>query len=193
MDKYIIVAYIKSYMIVGIRSESKEGNKIVRKLALIFMLTFLLSMLASIQAPARVQSFSLRNLDGDLVKLDDYLGKGPIILDFWATWCKPCVKSLPKLQKLYEAYKDKGLIVLGINEDGPRSLSKVEPFANSLGLTFPILLDENREVVRKYQVSGFPTMIIIDRNKKIVNTIIGYRPGDEKKLKVQIEALLKEK
>jgi len=193
VDKYIIVAYIKSYMIVGIRSESKEGNKIVRKLALIFMLTFLLSMLASIQAPARVQSFSLRNLDGDLVKLDDYLGKGPIILDFWATWCKPCVKSLPKLQKLYEAYKDKGLIVLGINEDGPRSLSKVEPFANSLGLTFPILLDENREVVRKYQVSGFPTMIIIDRNKKIVNTIIGYRPGDEKKLKVQIEALLKEK
>lgn len=134
--------------------------------------------------------FSLRNLDGDLIRLENYLGRGPIIIDFWATWCKPCVKNLSKLQKLYDEYKDQGLIILAINEDGPRSLSKVEPFAKSLGLEFPILLDENRDVALKYQVSGFPTTLVIDTNKEIVLSLRGYRPGDEENIRAKIEQLM---
>jgi cytochrome c biogenesis protein CcmG, thiol:disulfide interchange protein DsbE len=140
---------------------------------------------------ADVKDFSLRDLDGELVKLSDYLGKGPVILDFWSTWCKPCVKVLPKIQEMYDEYSENGLVVLGINQDGPRSLSKVAPFSNLLGLTFPVLLDKDQEVVRKYQVSGFPTTILLDKEGNVVETIRGYRPGDEARLKEKVAELLR--
>lgn len=139
---------------------------------------------------AEVKDFSLRDLDGELLKFSDYLGKGPVVLDFWATWCKPCIKVLPKIQEMYEEFGDEGLVVLGINQDGPRSLSKVGPFSNSLGLTFPVLLDEDQDVVRKYQVSGFPTTILLDKDGHVVETLRGYRPGDEEKLKEKIIEML---
>ena len=115
-----------------------------------------------------------------------------MILDFWATWCKPCVKNLSKLQKLYAEYKDRGLGVLAINEDGPRSLSKVEPFARSLGLEFPILLDENRAVALRYGVSGFPATFVIDPKGEIILAVRGYRPGDEETVREKILFLLDE-
>ena len=139
-----------------------------------------------------VRNFTLRDFEGELVHLEAILGKGPIILDFWATWCKPCVKNLSKLQQLYDEYKDQGLVVLAINEDGPRSLSKVEPFARSLGLEFPILLDENREVALKYQVSGFPSTFVLDQKGEIVLALRGYRPGDVESVREKISSLLYE-
>ncbi len=154
------------------------------------MLFFSALMLMSAPAFAEVESFSLRNLDGDLVSSDDSIGKGPVLLDFWATWCKPCMKNLPKVEKIYQEYADRGLTVLAINEDGTRSLSKVEPLVNSLGLTFPVLIDENRDVMRLYNVNGLPTSILIDENKQIVVTLRGYRPGDEADLKEKLNELL---
>lgn len=156
-----------------------------------FLLFFsVVLVLTSFSSQAQTPLFSLRNLDDELVHLEEYLGKQPIILDFWATWCKPCLKNLPKLEKIYQDYAPQGLVVLAINEDGTRSLSKVEPMANSLGLTFPILIDENREVMRKYRVSGLPTTLLIDQQKEIVFTLRGYRPGDEETLRNEIQALL---
>ena len=159
----------------------KSMNLIVSALLLMSALTF-----------AQVESFTLRNLDGDLIRSDEYIGKGPVLLDFWATWCKPCLKNLPKLEKIYQEYSEKGLTILAINEDGTRSLSKVEPLVNSLGLSFPVLVDEDRDIMRLYRVSGLPTSILIDANKEIVLTIRGYRPGDELELKAQLDALLKD-
>lgn len=156
-------------------------------------LIIIAGFIAVTSSSAKVETFSLRDVDGNLVKLDDHFGKGPIVLDFWATWCKPCLKSLPKIQKIYEKFQDEGLVILGINEDGPRSLNKVEPFVNSIGITFPVLLDENRDVVRKFKVTGFPTTILLDRNGHVAMTLRGYRPGDEDKLSEKIESMLKEK
>lgn len=150
----------------------------------------LLALLLSSPLLAKGPDFSLRDLDGNLVRLSDYLGKGPVVLDFWATWCKPCLKVLPKIEELYNEYEDKGLTVLAINQDGTRSASKVEPFVNSMGLSFPVLLDNEQEVVRLYQVSGFPTTILLDKEGNIVETLRGYRPGDEEKLKEKVESLL---
>jgi len=158
---------------------------------LLTLLIFLSTLFVSSSAFAQAESFTLRNLDGDLVKSHDVIGKKPVLLDFWSTWCKPCLKNLPKLQKVYEEYAAKGLAILAVNEDGTRSLSKVEPLVNSLGLTFPVLIDENRDVMRLYKVSGLPTTILIDKNEKIVLTLRGYRPGDEQHLRQQIEMLLK--
>lgn len=149
-------------------------------------------LLGSALVYAEAPSFTLRNLQGDLVNSDDYFGKGPVLVDFWATWCKPCLKNLPKLEKIQQEYVDKGLTILAINEDGTRSLSKVEPLVNSLGLTFPVLIDQDRDVMRLYNVSGLPTSVLVDQNKDIVMTLRGYRPGDEAELKKTIESLLKD-
>ena len=134
--------------------------------------------------------FALRNIDGELVNVGDYLGKQPMVVDFWATWCKPCVKSLPELQKIHREFKASGLVVLAVNEDGPRSLSKVAPFAKSQGLSLPVLLDEKGDVLNKYQASGLPTTVLINREGEIVLTLRGYRPGDDQKLRTAIKSLM---
>ena len=76
------------------------------------LLIFLSTLSVSSSAFAQAESFTLRNLDGDQVKSHDVIGKKPVLLDFWSTWCKPCLKNLPKLQKVYEEYADKGLAIL---------------------------------------------------------------------------------
>jgi peroxiredoxin len=151
---------------------------------------FLLGLVYPSIAAEQAESFTLRDNSGNLVRADDFYGKKVVVLDFWATWCKPCVKSMPALQKIYEEFKDKGLVVFGINQDGPRSLAKVEPFARVNGLTFPILLDEKGDVGRKFQVAGLPTTILISKDRKIVSSMLGYRSGDEKALREQIQSLL---
>jgi len=157
----------------------------------IFFFVFTLFIFFSAQnfASERAPSFSLKDTEGELVRLDDFIANKVVLLDFWSTWCKPCRKSMPKLEKLYQEFKDKGFVVIGINEDGPRSLSKVQPFAHSMGLTYPILLDENREVARKYKIAGFPTAILIKAGE-IVLRVNGYRPGDENHLREKIASLL---
>jgi peroxiredoxin len=100
------------------------------------------------------------------------------------------MKNLPKVEKIYQEYAEKGLTVLAINEDGTRSLSKVEPLVNSLGLTFPVLIDEDRNVMRLYNVNGLPTSVLIDKDKNVVLTLRGYRPGDEADLKEKLNELL---
>jgi peroxiredoxin len=146
----------------------------------------------SLGTPARAieKDFTLETVEGDPIQLQALLQKGPVLLDFWATWCKPCLKSLPKLDDLYREYHEQGFTVLAVNVDGPRSLSKVNPMVHSLDLSFPVVLDSDREVVRLYQVSGFPTSILLSSHGKIITTIRGYHTGDTRVIREHVETLL---
>ena len=132
----------------------------------------------------------LRTLEGEQVTLNDYLEQGPVVIEFWASWCKPCMTSLPKLNHLYRQWRDQGVTVLGINQDGPRSLAKIEPLVYALDLEFPILLDENRDFSRQVRISGLPTTLLVDSSGEILFTLRGYRPGDENRLDDEIRKLL---
>ena len=77
-------------------------------------------LIASTARATEVPDFNLPTPSGKRVKLYALLEKGPVLLDFWATWCKPCIKAMPKLEEIHAKYADRGLTVLGINEDGPR-------------------------------------------------------------------------
>ncbi|MFH1845202.1 MAG: TlpA disulfide reductase family protein [bacterium] len=135
-------------------------------------------------------AFTLESHDGDRFDLAGYLEKGPVIIDFWATWCKPCRRAMPHLQALYEKYRQRGVTVIGISEDDPRSQAKIGSFLRSQQITFPVLLDGEKQVARQYRVATLPTTFLISSDGQIVSLHRGYRDGDEKLLEQQLEALL---
>jgi len=145
--------------------------------------------------PAAAQNpidFTLKDADGNDVRLRDLLGKGVILVDFWATWCVPCVKELSHFQRFYEAYKDQGLIVLAISEDGPDTVAQVKPYQKRYKYTFTILLDTESKVLALYNPRVvLPYTLLIGRDGRIAKIHQGYSPGDEKMLEAEIVELLK--
>ena len=139
---------------------------------------------------SRAPAIRARTVGGEALNLDQLLAKGPVLLDFWATWCHPCLAELPELEKLHRKYRDRGLTVVGVSVDGPRNFAKVRPFAAKLGLTFPIVLDEDGRLQQLYQVRAMPTTVLIDASGVIASVREGYRPGDSRRLDTEITDLL---
>jgi len=135
-------------------------------------------------------NFQIKDLDGKRVALSDLLGQGPVLISFWATWCKPCLKELPHLQELYEQHKERGLKVVAISEDAPRSLSKVNSFVKGHRYTFLVLLDDNYSTQRKFNFRALPFTVLLDKEGRMVYKRMGYRPGDEQVLAEKIAPLL---
>jgi thiol-disulfide isomerase/thioredoxin len=137
-----------------------------------------------------LQGLRLQDLDGATVDLGSYLGRGPLLLDFWATWCKPCLAALPHLNQLYADLQPRGLQMVGVNEDGQRGAAKVKPFVQTKGVRFPVLLDLNQEAQSRLGVLVLPTTILLDADGRVVHTTLGYRAGETETLRAKIEALL---
>ena len=85
----------------------------------------------------KIDDFTLKDLNNKRVSFSDLQGENLTIIDFWATWCKPCARAIPELITLYEDYKNQSVQVVGISVDSPRNLAKVKPFVNSMGITYP--------------------------------------------------------
>tara|TARA_B100000700_G_scaffold259198_1_gene293884 strand:+ start:448 stop:996 length:549 start_codon:yes stop_codon:yes gene_type:complete len=161
------------------------------KLCYLLTLFLTLSLAApAVQAEDTAPDFNLRSPEGKRIHLKSLLEEGPVLLDFWATWCKPCVKAMPKLQKVYDKYKDQGLTVVGVNEDGPRGQAKVKPFLRSKKLTFPIALDLDSSVANRMRVTAYPTTLLLDQDGMIVYRQAGFTSGQEAKLIAEIEQIL---
>ncbi|QWU14674.1 Peroxiredoxin [Paenibacillus sophorae] len=119
---------------------------------------------------SRAPSFELLGLDGKTHKLDEYKGK-PIVLNFWGSWCAPCVKEMPALQAQWEKWKAQGVVVVGINV-GEDQMT-IQNFVNGIGVNFPILMDPDRDAVRSYGISPLPTTFFINANGNIDTIHIG--------------------
>lgn len=117
------------------------------------------------------RDFSLETVDGKLVSLSDYSGS-VVLVNFWATWCPPCRAEIPDFEVAYQAHKDDGFVVLGI-EVGDSS-QMVKPFVADLGMSYPVLLDESSTVMKEYRVPGLPTSLIVDRDGVIQVRHVGY-------------------
>ena len=158
----------------------------MRKIALLAALVLLAGNARAEKAPQLL----LENLDGTTFSLEEALKKGPVVFDFWATWCKPCIKGLPKIQALSREYSQRGVQVLTINVDGPRNLPKIRPFMQRHKIELPVLLDKNNEVLKLFHLVGVPATLIIAADGEVFYKHQGYRPGDEKKLKAKLDELL---
>lgn len=129
-------------------------------------------------------AFRLTTFDGKTVSLDDYRGR-VILLDFWATFCPPCVEALPELQALYNAHSARGLIVLGVTVDDRAPL--VKKATTRAKVTYPIL-QSTPEVWNAYKVNALPSVILVGRDGNIIKRYGGE--GDKKAMRAEIERAL---
>jgi thiol-disulfide isomerase/thioredoxin len=130
--------------------------------------------------------FELPDLQGTMVSLEDLRGK-VVMLDFWATWCGPCRRSMPMLEELQSEYPE-DLVLLAINLEEPLEL--VRSFVDANEIKSRVLLDEELEVGRVYQSISIPMQVIIDREGIVQHIEIGFTGGGTKeRLRSQIEKL----
>ena len=139
-----------------------------------------------------VPPLAAKTIDGESLVLADALEKGPVVVTFWATWCRPCRKELPELQKLVAKYGDRGFRVVAVSGDGPVDAAKVAPYVASQKFTFDVVRDEDGEIRRNFQVEVFPTTFLVGKDGTILHRQVGYRRGDEKILDARLAELLGE-
>ena len=132
--------------------------------------------------------FTLETVDGRKVSLADLKGK-IVMINFWATWCGPCIKELPEVKRLYEKYKDKGFEILAISGDVKADRQAVINFAKKREMSFPVLFDEG--VMKQYSVSAIPTNIIVDREGRVRYRLTGGGDDGPKSLEIALNELLK--
>ncbi|WP_299088261.1 thiol-disulfide oxidoreductase ResA [uncultured Metabacillus sp.] len=114
--------------------------------------------------------FQLVDLEGNQHQLSDYKGKG-VFLNFWGTWCEPCEREMPYMENQYEYYKNQGVEVLAVNI--AESNVAVQSFVNRHDLSFPILLDKDRQVLNAYGVGPLPTTFLINPEGEVVHITSG--------------------
>ena len=152
-----------------------------------FIFLLLIGFTSTAYPQEKVYDFTLKNTENQTVSLSEISGKSLTVVDFWATWCQPCIRSMPKLVDLSEQYEDRGVGFVGISVDSPRNLSKVKPFTRSMGITYPILLDASGEIMGELNVTAVPTLLIIDKEFRILYVHEGFNAGDEERIREEIE------
>ncbi len=134
--------------------------------------------------------FTLARTDGGAMALSDARGK-VVVLHFWATWCVACRHEMPKIEQLWQRYRSRGLVVLGVNADRG-NLPAVRDFIHQLNLSFPSLLAPDGAVRNTYGVRALPTSYLIGRDGKIIGRIIGERDWSSPAARAMMRTILKQ-
>jgi thiol-disulfide isomerase/thioredoxin len=133
------------------------GRQLLNAAVGVFAAASLQAQLPGKPAPA----FTLKTLEGDTARLAEYLGR-PVLINFWATWCKPCRGEMPLLIAAYQAHEEERLAILAIDlTDQERSLKDVRKFQTELQMPFPVLLDEKGKTRKLYALRGVPTSVFV--------------------------------
>ena len=141
--------------------------------------------------PAKPASdFTLPDLDGKPVKLSDYRGK-VVLVNFWATWCPPCRREMPSMERLAQRLKEQPFVILAVNQQ--EEADQVFAFTGQLdpAPTFPILFDHDSRVSHAWNVLGLPASFIVDKQGRVVYRAMGGREFDHPEIEQTIRALLK--
>ena len=119
--------------------------------------------------PRPAPAFTVESLAGEDASLQEFAGK-MVLLDFWATWCKPCLKTMPQLQTLYEAYADSGFVVVGISiDEGEDRRKKVKRWVDKIDVSYPIFLDAKETPAwHMFKVKAIPALFLIGREGQVV-------------------------
>lgn len=160
----------------GLSAQTMKQNAFVTLRLVIAALVFVAAWIASgtqgceAGGSEKMLDFSLKDVNGEMVSLNDFQGKR-MLINFWATWCVPCVTEMTILQEIYDQWIEKGLVVISINMG--ESESKVRGFVQRHGLSFPVLLDPNTQVFIKHEIRELPTTLLVDKDKTIIAKKVG--------------------
>ena len=125
--------------------------------------------------PKLADDFTIATADGKPFRLSAHRGR-PVFVNFWATWCPPCLEEMPAMERLWRAQKDAGLVVLAVSVDADTAV--VAPFLKEHGLTFPASLDAKMELANTYGVRALPSSFIVDREGRLTALALGPRAWD---------------
>ena len=162
----------------------------MRKLFLSFLATILISTL-SIAQNRTLPSVDVKTLDGGSINITAIENNSkPIVISFWATWCKPCKKELNTIAEVYEDWQNEtGVKLVAISIDNSRSMAKVAPYVNASDWDYEVYIDPNGDLKRAMGISTVPHTFLLNSKKEIVWQHKGYVDGDEDELLEQIKKL----
>jgi cytochrome c biogenesis protein CcmG, thiol:disulfide interchange protein DsbE len=137
-------------------------------------------------------SVNVKTLDGKTFSTGDIENDGkPIIVSFWATWCKPCVLELSTIAELYDDWQEEtGVKLIAISIDDARNVAKVPPFVNGKGWDYDVYLDANADLKRAMNVNTVPHTFLLNGQKQVVFQHNAYSPGDENHLYAKVKELV---
>jgi thiol-disulfide isomerase/thioredoxin len=144
-------------------------------------------------AQKTLPKIDLKTLDNTIINTSEFDNDGkPIVISFWATWCKPCVKELSTIAEDYEDWQDEtGVKIIAVSIDDARNMSKVKPKVNAELWDYEVYCDPNGDLKRALGISSVPHTFILNGNKEIVWQHTGYKDGDELELYEEIKKLVK--
>ena len=137
---------------------------------------------------SQLPDFSLRNMEGKIVQSEDFSQK-ILVINFWATWCPPCLKEIPHLNELYLDFRSRGVIVLGISMD-QGDPDVVQQFIQRHDVKYPVVMGNSSVGDDFGGIRGLPTTFIVDQNGVIIKRFDGYRPSYPKAMKRTVDQIL---
>ena len=163
-------------------------KKIILTIAVIGIFTTL-----SLSQNRTLPSVEVKTLDGENINIQEIENSGkPIVISFWATWCKPCKKELNAIAEVYEDWQEEtGVKLIAISIDDTRSMSRVAPYVNSSDWDYEVYLDPNGDFKRAMGISTVPHTFLLNGKNEIVWQHKGYVDGDEDKLLEKIKKVEK--
>ena len=168
----------------------------VRNVGLIFILALvsraLVAQTPAHQATRHLPAIDIKTLEGKLFNTSAFENKGkPIIISFWATWCKPCVNELVNISEVYPDWqKETGVKLIAVSIDDARNSFKVQSFANGKNWDYEVYLDPNKEFSNSLSVNNIPHTFLLDAHKNIVWQHNSYTEGEEKHLYELVKKLV---
>jgi peroxiredoxin len=157
---------------------------------LLLCLTLLLALAST--AKAQLPNVTLRSLEGKEVRTDTLSNDGkPFIIDFFATWCKPCNRELKAIHEVYPEWQEEtGVKLIAVSIDEAQNINKVKPMVDSYGWEYDVLLDPNSDLRRALGIQTIPYTLIVDGQGKIVYRHNGYADGAEEELIEKVRELV---
>jgi len=162
------------------------------KKTIVFLTSIFFCTTIALAQEKSLPNIDVKTLQGKTINIQDLENDGnPMVISFWATWCKPCKKELNTIAEVYEDWQEEtGVKLIAISIDDTRSLSKVAPYVNSSDWDYEVYLDSNSDLKRAMGVSTVPHTFLINKEGKIVWNHKGYIDGDEEELYEQIQHLV---
>lgn len=136
---------------------------------------------AQLKVGDKAPDFTAKTISGETIKMSKYKNKMPVIVDIWATWCPPCQKEMPELQKLYTEYQGQ-FELIACSVDNAQSAGKVKDFVKQNKITFKIIHDLKHDIAIKYYSDSIPYLVVVGKDGKVLKTFTGYDPEIGKKL-----------